>query len=139
MRCSDYVKKVKCEGNSVIAVINATIALLMVMTRPFFIDCLKSASGFTVFIRQSVFKIPGKLFGCAPNSFIDGFVKASEPLLEVEIPGDIKEMKFDDEMLHFIGSKNKRWIIKALNRRTRQTVAWVTGGHDAATFKRPYV
>lgn len=32
--------------------------------------------------------------------------------------------------------KNKRWIIKALDRGTRRTIAWVIGGRDATTFKR---
>ena len=32
--------------------------------------------------------------------------------------------------------KNKKWIIKAVDRRKRRTVAWVIGGRDAATFKR---
>ncbi|HBW24132.1 MAG: hypothetical protein A2X70_00075 [Alphaproteobacteria bacterium GWC2_42_16] len=36
------------------------------------------------------------------------------------------------------GKKNKRWIIKAVDRGTRRTVAWVIGGRDTATFKRLY-
>ena len=35
-------------------------------------------------------------------------------------------------------SKNKRWIIKALDRGSRRTVAWVTGNRDVATFERLY-
>lgn len=34
--------------------------------------------------------------------------------------------------------KNKIWIIKAVDRRTRRTVAWVVGHRDAATFQRLY-
>ena len=34
--------------------------------------------------------------------------------------------------------KNKRWIIKALDRGTRRTIAWVIGGRDAHTFRRLY-
>ena len=34
--------------------------------------------------------------------------------------------------------KNKRWILKALDRNTRRTVAWVVGGRDAATFRKLY-
>ena len=34
--------------------------------------------------------------------------------------------------------KNKKWIIKAVDRSTGQTIAWVTGGRDAATFRRLY-
>jgi insertion element IS1 protein InsB len=34
--------------------------------------------------------------------------------------------------------KNKKWIIKALDRSTGKTVAWVTGNLDAATFRRLY-
>jgi insertion element IS1 protein InsB len=32
--------------------------------------------------------------------------------------------------------KNKLWIIKAVDRRTGRTIAWVTGNRDAKTFKR---
>lgn len=34
--------------------------------------------------------------------------------------------------------KNKLWILKAVDRTSRRTVAWVTGGRDAATFQRLY-
>ena len=34
--------------------------------------------------------------------------------------------------------KNKLWIIKAVDRGTGRTVAWVTGGRDAKTFRRLY-
>lgn len=34
--------------------------------------------------------------------------------------------------------KNKKWIIKAVDRSTGRTIAWVTGGRDAATFRRLY-
>ena len=39
--------------------------------------------------------------------------------------------------LHRI-KKNKKWIIKALDRASERTVAWVIGGRDAATFQRLY-
>ncbi|MGH8428680.1 MAG: IS1 family transposase [Gammaproteobacteria bacterium] len=34
--------------------------------------------------------------------------------------------------------KNKIWIIKAVDRASRRTVAWVVGGRDAATFQQLY-
>jgi insertion element IS1 protein InsB len=34
--------------------------------------------------------------------------------------------------------KNKLWVIKALDRRTGGTVAWVLGNRDTATFRRLY-
>ena len=34
--------------------------------------------------------------------------------------------------------KNKKWILKAVDRSTRRTIAWVIGGRDAATFQRLY-
>ena len=34
--------------------------------------------------------------------------------------------------------KNKLWLIKAIDRRTRRTVAWVLGGRDTKTFRRLY-
>ena len=34
--------------------------------------------------------------------------------------------------------KNKLWLIKAVDRASRRTVAWVLGGRDAATLQRLY-
>jgi insertion element IS1 protein InsB len=34
--------------------------------------------------------------------------------------------------------ENKLWLIKAVDRSSRRTVAWVLGGRDAATFQRLY-
>jgi insertion element IS1 protein InsB len=34
--------------------------------------------------------------------------------------------------------KRKLWVIKAVDRRTGQTVAWVLGNRDTATFQRLY-
>jgi insertion element IS1 protein InsB len=34
--------------------------------------------------------------------------------------------------------KNKLWLLKAVDRTSRRTVAWVLGGRDAATFQRLY-
>jgi insertion element IS1 protein InsB len=34
--------------------------------------------------------------------------------------------------------KNKKWIFKAVDRRSRKTIAWVTGKRDIATFKKLY-
>jgi insertion element IS1 protein InsB len=39
----------------------------------------------------------------------------------------------------FSGKKTQKlWIIKAVDRRSRRTIAWVTGRRDVATFKRLY-
>jgi len=34
--------------------------------------------------------------------------------------------------------KNNLWVIKAIDRSTRRTVAWVLGNRDSATFRRLY-
>ena len=34
--------------------------------------------------------------------------------------------------------KNKLWVLKAIDRSTRRTIAWVLGRRNAATFKRLY-
>ena len=34
--------------------------------------------------------------------------------------------------------KKKLWVIKAIDRCTRRTVAWVLGGRDSATFRKLY-
>jgi insertion element IS1 protein InsB len=38
----------------------------------------------------------------------------------------------------YTGKKNTLWVIKAVDRRTRRTVAWVLGCRDSATFRRLY-
>ncbi|WP_156918980.1 hypothetical protein [Holospora obtusa] len=40
--------------------------------------------------------------------------------------------------IFFKKRSQKLWIIKAVDRSTRRTVAWVTGNRDAATFTRLY-
>ncbi len=37
-----------------------------------------------------------------------------------------------------LGQKNKYWIIKALDRGSKRTIAWVTGRRDASTFRQLY-
>ncbi|WP_021827196.1 IS1 family transposase [Holospora obtusa] len=41
-------------------------------------------------------------------------------------------------MAFFPKQSQKLWIIKAVDRSARRTVAWVTGNRDAATFTRLY-
>ena len=54
------------------------------------------------------------------------------------MPQDIKEIEFD-EVWHFVGlKKNKLWVLKAIDRSTRRTVAWVLGRRDTETFGRLY-
>jgi len=48
------------------------------------------------------------------------------------------EIEFN-EMWHFIQKKtNKLWLIKAIDRKTGSTVAWVLGKRDEKTFARLY-
>jgi len=62
--------------------------------------------------------------------------EAGGKLPDQEISGEIRHMEFD-EMWHFVGSKKtKLWIIKAIDRCRRRTVAWVLGNRDTATFRR---
>ena len=87
---------------------------------------------------KSSFGMLGRIFGHSRSLIYRWIVEEMAMLPEPQISGDIKEMEFD-EMWHFIGSKkNKIRIIKAVDRRTGRTVAWVTGGRDAATFRRLY-
>ena len=41
-------------------------------------------------------------------------------------------------MAFFAIKKNKIWDIKAIDRRTGRTIAWVLGGRDSATFRQLY-
>ena len=41
-------------------------------------------------------------------------------------------------MAFYTVKKNRLWVIKAVDRSTRATVAWVLGNRDTATFRRLY-
>ena len=61
-----------------------------------------------------------------------------ESLPEPVASGEITQMEFD-EMWHFIASKKRKlWVIKAIDCRTRRTVARILGGRDSTTFRRLY-
>ena len=79
-----------------------------------------------------------KIFDTWPSLVYRWIVEAGAQLPDKEVPGEIKEMEFD-EMWYFVGSKkNMFWIIKALDCSTRRVVAWVLGHRDTATFKCLY-
>lgn len=65
---------------------------------------------------KASFNMLGKLFGHSPSLLYRWIVEEMAKLPEPAVPGDIKEMEFD-EMWHFIGSKktksgsSKRWIV----------------------------
>jgi len=65
---------------------------------------------------KASFNMLGKIFGHSPSLLYRWIVEEMAKLPEPAIPGDIKEMEFD-EMWHFIGSKktnsgsSKRWIV----------------------------
>lgn len=55
------------------------------------------------------------------------------------LPTPVRRFPESQRMWHFVGSKkNKCRIIKAVDRATGRTVAWVTGHRDVATFRRLY-
>ena len=65
---------------------------------------------------KASFNMMGKIFGHSPSLLYCWIVEEMAKLPEPSVPGDIKEMEFD-EMWHFIGSKktksgsSKRWIV----------------------------
>lgn len=65
---------------------------------------------------KASFNMLGNIFGHSPSLLYRWIVEAMAKLPEPEVPGDIKEMEFD-EMWHFIGSKktnsgsSRRWIV----------------------------
>ena len=65
---------------------------------------------------KASFNMLGKIFGHSPSLLYRWIVEEMAKLPEPAVPGDIKEMEFD-EMWHFIGSKktksgsSKRWIV----------------------------
>ncbi|MGZ8933244.1 MAG: hypothetical protein ACXW06_08240 [Halobacteriota archaeon] len=67
-------------------------------------------------LAKASFGMLGKVFGVSRALAYRWIKEAAETLPEPEVPGDIKEMEFD-EMWHFIGSKKtnsgslKQWIV----------------------------
>jgi len=65
---------------------------------------------------KASFNMLGKIFGHSPSLLYRWIVEEMAKLPEPAVPGDIKEMEFD-EMWHFISSKqtksgsSKRWIV----------------------------
>ena len=65
---------------------------------------------------KASFGMLGKIFGHSRSLIYRWIVQEADKLIYPHIPGDIKEMEFD-EMWHFIGSKktkggsSKRWIV----------------------------
>ena len=87
---------------------------------------------------KASFRFLARLFDVSPATTYQWVRKTAETLGEPVVSAGVKEIEID-EMWHFLHSKkNKRWIIKALDRNTRRTVAWVVGGRDAATVRRLY-
>jgi transposase-like protein len=71
------------------------------------------------------FSMIGKLFGHSPSLIYRWINEAAATIADPEISEDIKEMEFDEtKALHWF-KKNKLWIIKAVDRGTGRTVAWI--------------
>ena len=68
------------------------------------------------------FQMMGRISGIDHTLVYRWIRSFGESLPEPEVPGDITEMEFD-EMWHFLGQKNKLWLIKAIDRRAGRTVA----------------
>jgi hypothetical protein len=82
---------------------------------------------------KASFGFLAKLFGVSRTTTYYWIRDAAVLIDEPPIDADIQEIAFD-EMWHFLQSKKKIWIIKAVDRCTGRTIAWVLGGRDAATF-----
>ena len=77
------------------------------------------------------YRMLGRILGIDHTLVYRWIKEFGESLPEPEISGEITQMEFD-EMWHFIGSKKRKlWVIKAIDRCTRRTVAWVLGGRDS--------
>jgi hypothetical protein len=78
-----------------------------------------------------------KLLGRSRSLIYRWIREAALDMLKPAISENITEIEFD-EMRHFIESKKKHWLIKAVDRSSWKTIAWVLGGRDSATFRRLY-
>lgn len=76
-------------------------------------------------VGKSSYGLIAKLFGVTPADVLKWMQQEAATFPEPDISGSIREMEFG-EMWYFIGSKNKRWIIKVVGRVTGQTVPWLS-------------
>jgi len=89
-------------------------------------------------LAKASFNMLAKLFKTWPSVVYYWICQAGNALPEPGISDKITEIEFD-EMWHFIQKKpNKLWLIKAIDRKTGRTIAWVLGKRDAKTFTRLY-
>jgi IS1 family transposase/transposase-like protein len=89
-------------------------------------------------LSKGSYNMLGKIFNRNRSLIYRWIKEAGLKFDEPDIDGEIKEIEFD-EMWHFIGKKKRKlWLIKAIDRRTGRTVAWVLGNRDTATFRRLY-
>lgn len=102
------------------------------------IQALKALCVLLYSLGKGSYNMMGKLFGCNRSLIYRWIREAGLNMEEPIIDGEITQIEFD-EMWHFVESKIKKlWLIKALDRRSRRTIAWVLGGRDSATFRRLY-
>jgi insertion element IS1 protein InsB len=89
-------------------------------------------------LAKASFNMLAKLFNTWPSVVYCWICQAANALDETKISDKITEIEFD-EMWHFIQKKtNKLWVIKAVDRKSRRTIAWLLGKRDAKTFARLY-
>ena len=87
---------------------------------------------------KASFNMLAKIFKTWPSVVYYWICQTGNALVETKISDKIQEIEFD-EMWHFIQNKgNKLWLIKAVDRKTGRTIAWVLGKRDAKTFARLY-
>ena len=86
---------------------------------------------------QASCRFLAKLLAVSPATTYQWVGTSAETLAEPVVSAAVKEIEIDQRW-HFLHSKNKRWIIKALDRNTGTTMARVVGGRDAATVRRLY-
>jgi IS1 family transposase/transposase-like protein len=87
---------------------------------------------------KSSFGFLGKLFGVSRTTTYSWIRQAASRIDTPPIASDIQEIEFD-EIWYFIQStKEKSGLLKAVDRGTGRTIAWVLGGRHAATFQRLY-
>jgi len=77
-----------------------------------------------------------KLLSVSPSTVLRWLKEEAADIEDVVIPENIKAVEID-EMWHFVGKKkNKKWLLKAIDRSTNKIVAFVWGGRNKETVKR---
>ncbi len=88
-----------------------------------------------MYVNGTGFRAIERQTGVNHNTVINWVKQAASPLSDAPQYSEIPEIAQVDELVTFIGKKNKIWQEAAVNQKAPGILAWILGDRSAATFK----